>query len=125
MQYKVICGGILKANGELAPYDTILEEIELDDASMRVKEGYVVEVKGGKAQPAAKASGIPGDNTAAINAAVEAALVQSAIDKQAEIDAAVKKALDDKQAEIDAGNNPGGEGVTLSAAELLAAAKNK
>jgi hypothetical protein len=43
MKYKVICGGILKVNGQLAEFGTILDEIELDDAGMRVKEGYVAE----------------------------------------------------------------------------------
>lgn len=44
-QYRVIVGGILKKNGELAPFNTILDEVELDDAYSRVKEGYVEEVK--------------------------------------------------------------------------------
>lgn len=110
MKYRVICGGILKANGELAPFNTELDEIELDDPTMRVKEGYVEVVKGSdKPAPAAKSASAPApaapvDNSAAIKAAVDDALVQAAIDKQAEIDAAVKQALADKQAEIDAAN---------------------
>lgn len=105
MQYRVICGGILKVNGELATYNTVLEEIELDDPTMRVKEGYVEMVKGSD-KPAAKAAVAtpppPPDNTAAINTAVEQALKEANDAKQAEIDAAVAEALKTKQAEIDA-----------------------
>lgn len=107
MQYRVICGGILKVNGELATYNTVLEEIELDDPTMRVKEGYVEMVKGSDKTAAAKVASAqlpppPADNSAAINAAVEDALKAANDAKQAEIDAAVQKALADKQAEIDA-----------------------
>lgn len=132
MQYRVICGGILKVNGELATYNTVLEEIELDDPTMRVKEGYVEMVKGSdKPAPAAKAAiaPLPPDNSAAINAAVEDALKVANEAKQAEIDAAVKKALDDKQAEIDAAdseNQPAAESSAADndAANLLDKAKN-
>lgn len=126
MKYRVICGGILKANGELAPFDTILDEIELDDPTMRVKEGYVEVVKGSdkpaptaaKAAPASVAA--PVDNTAAIKDAVDQALAEANEKKQAEIDAAVKQALADKQAEIDAADQ---DNQNTDGADLLSKAK--
>lgn len=92
MKYNVICGGILKRNGELALFGTELDEGELDDPEMRVKEGYVKSIPGSdKPAPAAKVDDTLPPPTEPDTSA-----------QQALIDAAVKKALEDKQAQDDA-----------------------
>lgn len=103
MTYKVICGGIIRANGQLALYGTILDEGELDDPTSRVKEGYVEAIKE-KIDLVAKAKE---DAEQAQRAKDQAEFEQGQADSalaaaiQAEKDAADQKAANEK-AEIEA-----------------------